>query len=432
MAKNEASVRRRLVASWVLYDFANSSYALVIPAALFPLYLSEYVLRSSPTANLVWGLLTGLSVLFAAFLGPVLGAGADGLAKRVAVFRWTTMIAVLGTALLGIPSVSADPWIVAGVFFIGAVAFGLSISFYDSFLPVLAERTRAGTLSGAGWGMGYLGGVATLAAIYPVVGGNSPIEAPSAYQLSFLITASFFLVFALPALLFLPETDPLDGTSKLQLPTLGLKRAWQTVRNFRQHREAFLFLAGFYFLTDGITALYYFTTLYARQTLHMGMKDIMVLLTVVQVVGIPASAAAGWLADRISPMRVIFSLLGLWGTVTLIMAVADSRSYYYGLAVLLGLALGPIQAVARSTYAQLIPEQQRAEFFGFNGFASKVSATIAPILFGLVSSGTGSQRAAVLTNGLFFVLALVMFWKVKLPKGRPEEPAASAGRITSK
>ena len=193
----------------------------------------------------------------------------------------------------------------------------------------------------------------------------------------------------------------------------GISRTVNTIKDIKQHKNVAWFLFGFYILNDALVTIFSFIPIFAKVTLEMTLSEITIILLITQLVGFPASIFFGWLSDRIGSKKILLTMIILWGVVIVGIALATSKQVFYAMAVLTGFIIGSSQAVARSWFSSIIPKEKRCEFFGFNGFASKVAATTGPLLFGIISSITANQRIAVGTLLVYFIISFFIFLKVR-------------------
>ena len=135
-------------------------------------------------------------------------------------------------------------------------------------------------------------------------------------------------------------------------------------------------------------------------------------MLIIQLIGFPSAVFFGWLSDKKGPKKVLLFTIAVWICIILLLTMATTRPMFYMAAILSGMVVGSSQAIARSWLGKIIPAAKRTEFFGFNGFASKVSATTGPLLFGTISSVTGSQRLAMLAIVPFFIVSFLIFYRI--------------------
>jgi len=200
---------------------------------------------------------------------------------------------------------------------------------------------------------------------------------------------------------------------KSKIYTSSFRSVISTIKNWRDNKHILLFLLAFYFLTEGIVTLTYFISLYAATTLKITTTQIAIVFIITQFVSIPSTIILGRYSDKIGYRKVIISSLFIFTIATILLSFAKTLTMVYLVAILIGLVLGVAQSNSRAWFTKIIPEEKRSELFGFNALASKISATIGPPLFGLISVATGNQRLAMISIIIYFVIALILFYKAK-------------------
>ncbi len=392
--------------AWVGYDFANSAYVLIVPAVAFPLYYQKLVLGGGPNADRTWGIIVALALLIAGLVSPFIGALVDSTGRRRLGLTIATLTCVASTVGLYFATPETGH-LGAALFILGQVAWVVATLLYDSFLKTLSGGGTSHFLSGLGWGIGYAGGILCLVFTYPLLKGGLAPENLANYRLAFLITGIFYLVFAIPTLLTLPARDAVSvnvGTS----PWRSYARVFATLRNWRAYRPIFLFLLGFYLLSDGVTTVIYFTSIFFAKTFAMPMAKILMMTVIIQAVGILTTPLFGWAADKFPEKRVLLTTVFIWCCAVLVMAFGTASSAPIWMSALIGLVIGSSQAICRGIYARIVPVGKQAEFFGFNAMAGRVATLLGPLVFGFISSSTGSQRMGLLSLLVFFVLGGVV------------------------
>lgn len=401
-------MRTRVTVGWILYDVGNSAFVLVINSLAYSVYFRNFVFRGGPGADLAWGVVVSLSLILSGFIGPFIGAAADRPLQRLRVFRLTAGLAIILTFALALVR-PGDRVAGIGLFLLGNAVYNISISIYDSYLAIIADASRRNLVSGLGWGFGYLGGIACLAVAFPFLREANQKADAFGYRLSFVITAVFFLVFSLPALLWLPRGQA-EGE-------YHWKPVWRqvlnTMKEWRAHREFAKLLLAFYFVIDAITTLVYFTSIYATTSLKLSITEIMVLLLGTQLIAVPATIIFSSLANRLGLKTVFIGSLGVWMVNVGLLASATTKGMLTVVMILTGLVIGTTQAVGRSWLAALAEKAAVSELFGFSAVATRVSSVLGPVLFGAVAYCSGSQRWAVWSLLLFLVIGSVLAIKVR-------------------
>jgi UMF1 family MFS transporter len=413
--------RRRAVGAWCLFDFASSSYTTLIVTVAFSVFFIEVVVDAPDNrGDDLWGRANFLAMLIVALSSPVLGAIADYSGRKKTLLVITTLQTVLATALLFFVG-PGQIWLAMTLYIVATVGFEGGYVFYNSFLPEVSTPRTIGKISGWAWGIGFIGGLAALLLCAPLLaselkdaGGAAVPAAVGDRQLSFLIVALFYLVFAIPAFLWLRSVPATGGQRR---PTgyvsIGFRRVAETLKNLRQYRETGKYVLASLFFNDGITTIIVFSAAFATTTFGFSAAELLLLFVVLNIVAFPAAVGAGYLADAIGARRTLIVTLLLWVGVVLGGYVAASKAEFWAVAVGAALGMGSTQAVGRSFMAQITPPEKEAEFFGFYVLSGKFASTFGPLIFGWVSYASGSQRLAVLSLLPLFLAGLALMFSIR-------------------
>ena len=406
---------KKAAISWAFYDFANSAYALLILSFVFPIYFKEVVVGAE-RGDFYWGLLVSVSILIGGLLAPIIGAIADYDSRKKIKFIIFALVSMVGTAFLFF-SGSNKLLLVSLIFLISNVAFELAQTLYDSFLARVSTKETVGRISGMAWGLGYIGGVVAMLALKPLYENGYAGDFEFGYKLVFPLTALFFFLFSLPSFIFIKEKS--ENINKESFSTLikhGVKSVIGTIKNLKQHKNIAWFLLGFYFMNDALVTIFSFISIYARTTFGMEFKEILTLLLIIQIIAFPAVIIFGLLSDKKGSKKILLFTIVVWAIIVVLLSIATTKTMFYVIALLTALVIGSSQAIARSWLSKLVPDEKRFEFFGFNSFASKIAATTGPVLFGVVSVATGNQRLAMAALVPFFIVAFIIFARIKEEK----------------
>lgn len=404
------NVNKKETISWAFYDFANSAYTVLILSFVFSIFFRE-IIAGGTRGDFWWGLAVSISIFLGGIASPIIGAIADHDKRRKRKFVMFGLLSMIGTASLYF---TGPNMLLLGLvlFIITNLCFEIAQTLYDSFLLHVSTKETAGRISGLGWGLGYLGGIIAMLALKPFYeAGYSNVVL---YKLTFPLTALFFFVFALPSFIFIKEHKKIIKKEKfLSSIKIGITNTLHTIKNIKQNKKIAWFLIGFYILNDALVTLFAFIPIFAKVTLEMTFSEIMVLLLIVQLIGFPATILFGWLSDKIGSKNILLTSIILWAIIVLGISFATSKTFFYITTIPAGFVMGSSQAVARSWFSKIIPKEKMCEFFGFNGFASKIAATTGPLIFGIISSVTANQRIAVGFIIIYFIISFIIFAKIK-------------------
>lgn len=395
--------------AWTLYDFANSAFAAIIQATIFPVFYTKAVVGNAEgRGDFWWGLIGSVAMITVALSSPVLGGIADHGGVRKPFFVGFTLVAVTATALLA----TLGPGMVVTGFVlgvVGVVAYEAAIVYYNAYLPRIAPPDRLGRISAAGFSVGYAGSLVAFVAAYP-------LAAAELYWACFLVASLQFLVFALPAFFVLPA----DVRHPLPLSRAVSRGLGETARTLREiitlpeRAQMRRFLTAYLVYEDGVNTVILFSAIFAEKTLGFTFTEIIVLFTVVQLTALLGSALWARPTDTRGPKLVVMVTLVQWAAVTVLAYFVHAKWQFWVVAVLAGTGLGAIQAASRTFMATLVPRGREAEFFGFYALVGKSGAIMGPLVFGGVSwLLAGNQRAAIMAVGLFFLVGLALLSRVR-------------------
>lgn len=391
-AKPKASRRERW--AWYLYDFGNSAYASVILLAVYAVYFKDTVVGGAAGSRL-WGISVGIAMLVVAVISPVLGAIADySGAKKRALFFFTG-VSCIGTALLFL--VQKGDIVIGMIFFIIAeIGYRSAQVFYNAMLPEIASQEEMGRVSGNGWAIGSIGGLAILLLVLPLI---VLIGGPFVVRLSLVITALFFALSSVPAWLWLEErAEPKPLPAGETYLSVAFKQLGKTLRSVRHFREFIKFIIAFLIYNDGILMALDFAAIFGAVMFGMEQEQLIILIMILSVASIAGAYLAGLLTERIgSKKTLVFSILLMVVAVAIILFVQNTMAFFL-VASLAGFALTGVQAVSRTMIAQFSPPGQSAEFYGFFAVAGRTSSFIGPTVYGLVAAGVAGRFASQMSE----------------------------------
>ncbi|WP_448520183.1 MFS transporter [Rhodoflexus sp.] len=422
----------RIIHAWCMYDWANSAYMLVISSTLFPVYYNS-VTRSAFGGDIVvflgWRIsntvLYSYSIAFAfllaALLSPLLAGIADYGRFRKPMMRFFTYLGAI--ACLGLYFFEGDN-IVWGIACNILACFGYtgSLVFYNAYLPEIVRRDRLDSVSARGFAYGYLGGVLLL------VVNLLMIEQPQwfginnqehAVRLSLASVGIWWMVFAQYTFFYLPgssrEAEP--STALLTHGYRRLKNVWEQLRRLQSTQY---YLMAFFCYSMGVQTVMLLAATFGEKEIKMSADKLIMTVLIIQLIAIPGGYLFARIAKNISNKLSVNIMLGLWLVVCAGAYVVNSALGFYLLAALVGLIMGGIQSVSRSTYTKLIPKNTtgNTSFFSFYDVVEKVSIIGGTFTFGLVEQLTQSMRNSAIALAVFFILGLALMTLVHIPRHR--------------
>ena len=440
-ADEPTSTRAQRVA-WMLYDWANSGYGLIW-GVIFPEVFVKIMLPEQPTwprremkgemeivtgLNVFGGQMPGSSVFalivsavaFCTVLcAPVLGAVADGRGWQKRMFvGFATVGSLIAMAAVFLPVGQGVAWPIAMVLhFASFLCFGLSITFYNAYLPLLAPESRQGRLGGWGFAIGYVGGAVAL-----IIGGLvfpkllTSLDSARVLNFALALGGLWWIVFSLPAFFLLPSVPPSHSTDQAALHNQGLlgpfKKVLSTLKHLRQYRMLFLFLLAFLIYINGVESVINLSSVFGVDVLGMNTTELTTMFLIVQFVAFAGAAICGYIADKVGNKPVIMVTLAVWCVGVGLTWWVKTPGQFTMLGILIGLVLGGVQSSSRTLMSVLSPKEIRNEAFGFYAIGSKAVSIFGPLLFAGVGMVAG-PRASVLAVLPFLSIGLLLLIPVK-------------------
>ncbi len=434
-AKND----KRVLFGWAMYDWANSAY-ITAGALIFSIYFAETVFPEEGIRLLgldldgeaFWSLIVGTGAIVLFVVMPVLGAAADFSNSKRKLLQVFAFGGAGATVLLFLPGTGDVP---LAILLALAAQFGFVAAnvMYDGFLPEITTEDQLDRVSARGFALGYVGGGLHLALSLVLLSfydsfGFSEIDAQRIVVVSSGIWWAAFGIFSFSRLRDIGEASELppeyqNGSRLVAYARLGVARTIHTTRQLPAFRQLMLFLLAFLIYNDGIQTIIALSPVYASETLDLSSQTIAAVFLVIQIVAFGGALAFGSISDRLGTKGAILASLVVWAALTVFGYFLPKGEVlpFLTLGILVGFVLGGSQALSRSLYASMIPEEASAEFFGFFSVFRRLSAIVGPYLFALIDATTGSARNAVLAFVAFFVIGAYVLSKVDVEQARADK-----------
>ena len=393
-------IKKRSLYSWLFFDLANTVYAFVIPG----LYFSVWLVTEQGWTDQALGFATSGAMVVVAILGPWVGARSDGSQGKKPMLLITTLICIIATFLLG----TFDVAISVLLFIVSLIGFNLGSVVYDALLISVSSTENRGRISGLGVAFGYVGsllgfGVATILQNY----GYSYVEI-------FRSVAIMFLIFSLPAFIFIKEKKVSDQKSLIKI-TESISLVIKSWKHSTQYPGLTRFLVGRFFYADAINTLISgLLAVYLVEEVGLTPTDSQNLLGLAIIISIIGGYLFGKAADKYGPRKLTLISLICW-MISLSLAIIatefDQLWLIYITGVLGGFNIGGIFAVDRVFMTRLSPEKHLGEFYGLYSTVGRFATILGPLLWGFVVNTLGLGRNAAM--GVLIVLLAISFFIIQ-------------------
>jgi UMF1 family MFS transporter len=408
---------RRVENAWAMFDWANSAYNLVISTAIFPPYFisitKNYVdiFGSEVSNSALYAFAVTFSYAVIALTSPLLSGIADYGGMRMFFLKlFTTIGAASCLALFFFDGMST---MILGLvaFMLATIGHAGSLVFYNAYLHEIVDEDRVDHLSAKGYAWGYIGSVILLVVNLIVISkpewfgleeGTLPV------RLAFLSVGIWWIGFAQITFKRMPKSKPMGQTD--QLFTKGyaeIKKVWGELSSAVNTKR---FLFAFFFYSAGVQTVIYLASAFAEKELNFATSELILIILILQLVAIGGAYFFAYISKITSNKSALTAMVVIWIGICIAAHFVETKVVFYIIAACVGLVLGGIQSLSRSTYSKLIPKETNdvTSYFSFYDVMYKTSIIAGTFSFGLVDQITGNMRYSILALCLFFVVGLVI------------------------
>ena len=399
---------KKIINAWVFYDWANSVYPLVVTSTIFPTF---YEKNTTPEVSFMgmkfmntelYAYMGAFSFILVSIMSPVLSGMADYSGNKKRFLQFFCYMGAIGCGCLSMfnPDFLELSFL---AFLFASIGFWGSLVFYNSYLPEIAEPEDQDRVSARGFAMGYLGSSILLIAIL-VLGLNKLME----FKYAFILTALWWIGFSQITYRRLPN-NVYNKKPRGKVLTQGFKELWQVWKLLRSDKRLKTFLISFFIYSMGVQTVMFVATLFAKTEIDgMPESGLIISILIIQFIAILGSFLFSWLSKLLGNIKALMISIFLWIVVCCVAYVIHSETEFYILAAVVGLVMGGIQSLSRSTYSKLLPDtEDHASFFSFYDVAEKIGMAIGTLSYGYIVRLTGGMRPAVLALITFFTIGFI-------------------------
>ena len=446
---------KKLIGAWAFYDWANSVYSLVISTAVFPLFYSAITEGKTVAflgmkwdhADTLYSYALSFSFLVVAFMSPILSAIADYTGNKLKFMKFFCWLGGLSVMSMYFFEDLNTAWIGIVCTILASIGFWSSIVFYNSYLPEVAHPEQQDAISAKGFIYGYIGSIILLifclamilapntfgfdlSISETVLANGSEAEINNALEnaknaaslkamrISFVMVGFWWIGFAQITFKKLPNNSFNRKPEKdfIWKGFKELKKVWIELKEYPTLKN---FLIAFFLLSVGVQTIILLATIFGSIELGLGTTNLIVTVLLIQFVAILGAYIFSRVSKKYGNFKAIKITLVIWILVCLAAFMLEKELpnveyYFYALGGLLGLVLGAIQSLTRSTYSKLLPKtQDNATYFSFYDVTEKIAIVLGTFVFGFLIYLTGSMQWSVLSLGLFFIASLVVLSSLK-------------------
>ena len=434
---------KKLLNAWAFYDWANSVYPLVISSAIFPIFYealftdrNNYIrvfgteLKNSALISFV----TAAAFLVIVFISPILSGISDYVGNKKNFMKFFCYLGAV--ACIGLNWFSLESIYTGLIFyFLGLIGFWGSLVFYNSYLPDIAFPHQQDKVSAKGYSLGYLGSVLLLIVNLAMVmkpdlfniSGSEGEAAMKAMRYSFIMVGIWWMVFSQYTYYYLPKGNA-NSERKVNKDVVlnGFKELRKVWHLLEENKILKSYLAGFFVYSMAVQTVMLIATYFGAQEIAWESKSqstigLIICILLIQLVAVIGATFTAKASAKFGNIQTLITINCFWIVLCVLAYFITLSIHFYIMAALVGLVMGGIQALSRSTYSKFLPEtEDTTSFFSFFDVAEKVGIVIGMLVYGIIDQITGSPRLAIVFLGFFFVIGVILLKRIPKNSALPE------------
>ena len=415
----------KLINAWAFYDWANSVYSLVIATAVFPIYYESITSKNDGIVSFLGidfhnsTLLSyslSLSFLIVAILSPILSGIADYTGNKKRFMQFFCYLGSFSVMSLFFFQGTETIWIGIVFSMLASIGFWGSIVFYNSYLPEIAPVEQHDRVSAKGFMFGYTGSVLLLAfnlvmIMKPELFGIVDETLPA--RISFLMVGIWWIGFAQVTFYYLPNNVYHKKPEKDYI-FKGIKELKEVLKNLKKHSSLKQFLIAFFLYSTGVQTIILLAGIYGKQELGIDTNKLIITILLIQIVAIFGAYLFSRISENIGNIKALKLTIAIWGLICFAAYLLDANNKYidiqfYALGAVIGMVLGAIQSLSRSTYSKLLPDtEDHTTYFSFFDVTEKIAIVIGTFIFGFVGAISDSLKNSIFILAIFFLLGYIV------------------------
>ena len=418
---------KRIENAWAMFDWANSSYALVITTAIFPTYFNGIIddefrfLGLKLTDTSLFSYSISVAYILIALSLPILSGIADYGGKRMAFMKFFTTIGAISCMSMFFFVDMDDLALGLATFMLAIIGFAGGQIFYNSFLPIIVSEDQYDRVSAKGFTYGYIGSVILLIINLMMI--QKPdwfglSDGGLAARISFVMVGLWWIGFAQIPFARLPKDSKVPFTSDLLGKGFNeIKKVASQVKNLVNTRR---FLTSYFFYIAGAMTVIMLASTFAVDVLGFETAELIQVILILQLIGAVGAFLFSKISGKYGNKISLIIILLIWTAVCVVAYFVTTKSQFYGVAITVGLVMGGVQSMSRSTYSKLIPEETEdtASFFSFYDVLEKLAIVMGTFSFGFIDQMMGGMRNSILALIFYFIIGLIILLTVKIDKNQ--------------
>ncbi len=424
---------KRTINAWAMFDWANSSYALVIAVAIFPIYFNNVLadeftfLGITVTDSSLFSYSLSFAYLIVALILPLLSGIADYGGRKLSFMTFFTFLGGIACMLMFFFEQDKDleshgnVYLGVTTFVLAVIGFAGGQVFYNAYLPLIATKDRFDQVSAKGFSYGYIGSVLLLVFNLVMIQkpewfGIDPENGWLAPRISFLMVGVWWIGFAQITFFRMPKEEKAPWTNKIMRRGFEeLKKVWEHLKSLQNLKR---FLISFFFYSAGVQTVIYLASTFAVEELKFEAGDLIIVILILQIVAIFGAYLFAYVSKLKGNIFSLMSMLIIWIIICIAAYFVQGQLDFYIIAAFVGLVMGGVQSMSRSTYSKLIPKgtKETASYFSFFDVLEKLAIVMGTFSFGFIEQITGGMRNSILALTVYFLIGIIFLAMVTVEK----------------
>lgn len=430
---------KKLLNAWAFYDWANSVYSLVISSAVFPIFYGALFRIAGIEKVTIFGgeiaraplisYTTSLAFVFIAIITPLISGVADYLGNKKVFMKFFCYVG--GLSCIGLYWFSLENIYIGLVcYFFGLVGFWVSFAINNSYLPDVAFPKQQDAISAKGFTLGYIGSVVLLVFnlamvmkpdFFGITTDESGAAEIKAMKYSFVTVGIWWILFAQYSFYYLPKGYKKEG-ERTNIVLNGFKELKQVWHQLGDQVKLKRYLGAFFVYSMAVQTVMLIATYFGEEEIAWGTDSerttgLIISILVIQLVAILGATVTASASEKFGNIKTLIVVNALWVAICIYAYFVITPTDFYIAAGCVGLVMGGIQALSRSTYSKFLPDTtDTTSFFSFYDVAEKIGIIIGTFLYGAIAQRTGSMRSSIIFLGVFFLIGMILLVRVRETK----------------
>tara|TARA_R110002049_G_scaffold76250_1_gene196067 strand:- start:14299 stop:15606 length:1308 start_codon:yes stop_codon:yes gene_type:complete len=426
---------KKLLNAWAFYDWANSVYTLTIASSIFPIFYSALFISEIKKvqafgfefkSTVLITFVTAFTFLVVAFTSPIFSGIADYVGNKKNFLKFFCYVG--GTGCIGLYWFSLEHIYISILFyFMGLIGYWGSLVFYNSYLPDIAFPEQQDSISAKGFSMGYIGSVILLIVNLVMVMSQDAGEAKiEMMRYSFITVGLWWILFSQYTFYYLPKGTSSGHKVTRAIVLNGLRELLQVWKQLKQNLRLKRYLYAFFVFSMAVQTIMLVAVYFGEEEIAWGSDGnkttgLIVSILVIQLVAILGAFLTSKASGKFGNIKTLIVVNFIWMAVCIYAYFMKTPMQFYVAAGVVGLVMGGIQSLARSTYSKFLPEtDDTTSYFSFYDVAEKIGIVIGMIIYGTIDQITGSMRHAILFLFVFFLMGILLLFRVPKENKKPE------------